>query len=132
VIAMGGYNTFCEILSFDKPALIVPRSQPRLEQTIRAMNAQRLGLASVLEYPDQDRQKTPDPAVMALAIKDLLNRPPPSHACIPSLLDGLPNINLVLGDDLSSPRRRYRHQEQISPIGLPAGLASGLGQEVAG
>ena len=26
VVAMGGYNTFCEILSFDKPALIVPRT----------------------------------------------------------------------------------------------------------
>ena len=24
VVAMGGYNTFCEILSFDKPAVIVP------------------------------------------------------------------------------------------------------------
>src|SRR5271168_2343705 len=24
VVAMGGYNTFCEILSFDKPALIMP------------------------------------------------------------------------------------------------------------
>ncbi len=28
VVAMGGYNTFCEILSFDKPALIVPRNSP--------------------------------------------------------------------------------------------------------
>lgn len=36
VVAMGGYNTFCEILSFDKPALIVPRVKPRLEQAIRA------------------------------------------------------------------------------------------------
>ena len=26
VVAMGGYNTYCEILSFDKPALIVPRT----------------------------------------------------------------------------------------------------------
>ena len=25
VIAMGGYNTLCEVLSFGKPALIVPR-----------------------------------------------------------------------------------------------------------
>ena len=33
---MGGYNTYCEILSFDKPALIVPRMRPRLEQLIRA------------------------------------------------------------------------------------------------
>jgi len=31
VIAMGGYNTFCEILSFDKRALIVPRTAPRLD-----------------------------------------------------------------------------------------------------
>src|SRR5262249_44800360 len=35
VVAMGGYNTFCEILSFDKRALIVPRTAPRLEQFIR-------------------------------------------------------------------------------------------------
>ena len=39
VVAMGGYNTFCEILSFDKKALIVPRTRPRLEQFIRAARA---------------------------------------------------------------------------------------------
>ena len=39
VVAMGGYNTFCEILSFDKRALIVPRTEPRLEQYIRAERA---------------------------------------------------------------------------------------------
>jgi len=32
VIAMGGYNTFCEILSLDKPAVIAPRTSQRLEQ----------------------------------------------------------------------------------------------------
>ncbi len=48
VVAMGGYNTFCEILSFDKPALIVPRTVPRLEQYIRATRAQELGLVRVL------------------------------------------------------------------------------------
>ena len=26
VVSMGGYNTYCEIMSFDKPALIVPRT----------------------------------------------------------------------------------------------------------
>jgi predicted glycosyltransferase len=36
VVAMGGYNTFCEILSFDKRALIVPRTRPRMEQDLRA------------------------------------------------------------------------------------------------
>ena len=39
VVAMGGYNTYCEILSFDKPALIVPRVRPREEQLIRARRA---------------------------------------------------------------------------------------------
>ena len=46
VVAMGGYNTFCEILSFDKPALIVPRTAPRLEQYIRAQRAAELGLVA--------------------------------------------------------------------------------------
>ena len=44
VVAMGGYNTFCEILSFDKPALILPRTAPRLEQYIRAQRAAELGI----------------------------------------------------------------------------------------
>ena len=48
VVAMGGYNTFCEILSLDKRALIVPRTQPRLEQHIRAVEAERLGLVRML------------------------------------------------------------------------------------
>ena len=48
VVAMGGYNTFCEILSFDKRALIVPRTKPRMEQYIRAARGQELGLCRVL------------------------------------------------------------------------------------
>ncbi|MFD0937955.1 glycosyltransferase family protein, partial [Methylobacterium trifolii] len=48
IVAMGGYNTFCEILSFDKRAILVPRTRPRREQEIRAVAAQALGLARVL------------------------------------------------------------------------------------
>ncbi len=36
VISMGGYNTLCEILSQQTPALIIPRETPRQEQLIRA------------------------------------------------------------------------------------------------
>ena len=36
VISMGGYNTVCEILTQERPALIVPREAPRKEQLIRA------------------------------------------------------------------------------------------------
>lgn len=52
VIAMGGYNTVCEILSFEKQALIVPRVQPRQEQLIRAQRLTEMGLVNML-HPDQ-------------------------------------------------------------------------------
>jgi predicted glycosyltransferase len=36
VVAMSGYNTVCEILSFERPAILVPRVSPSQEQLIRA------------------------------------------------------------------------------------------------
>ena len=45
VVAMGGYNTVMAVLSFRKPALIVPRTRPRAEQWIRA---ERLAAAKLL------------------------------------------------------------------------------------
>src|SRR5262249_43566698 len=52
VVAMGGYNTVCEVLSFGKPTLIVPRVSPRREQLIRAERLRALGLLDVLQ-PDE-------------------------------------------------------------------------------
>jgi len=52
IIAMGGYNTICEALSFDKHALIVPRVKPEPEQWIRAQRLRDLGLVEVL-HPAQ-------------------------------------------------------------------------------
>ncbi len=88
VVAMGGYNTFCEILSFNKPALIVPRTRPRLEQYIRAVEAERLGLVKMLSEDDARR----DPRRMAAALKALPTQPPPSQVVVPGLLDGLDAI----------------------------------------
>lgn len=48
VVAMGGYNTVCEVLSYNKRALIVPRIRPRVEQWIRAVCLQRLGRMDVM------------------------------------------------------------------------------------
>ena len=90
VASMGGYNTFCEILSFDKRALIVPRHTPRFEQTIRAEAAQRLGLTRTLPEPDEDTRG--DPAVMASALRALPSQSPPSARPIPGMLAGLENI----------------------------------------
>ena len=88
VVAMGGYNTFCEILSFDKPALVVPRTVPRKEQFIRAMRAQELGLLSML--PDDGMRNA---SVMATALRHLPQQTRPSEVVVPGLLDGLPNVN---------------------------------------
>ena len=52
VVAMGGYNTTCEVLSFGTRALIVPRVKPRREQLIRAERLQQMGLIDML-HPDQ-------------------------------------------------------------------------------
>lgn len=90
IVAMGGYNTFCELLSFDRPALIVPRTRPRLEQYIRARQAEQLGLARMLaEEDNEDDTKRRDPLRMARAISALKAQKRPSEVVVPGLLDGL-------------------------------------------
>lgn len=54
VVAMGGYNTVWEVVSMEKPLLVVPRVAPRLEQAIRARRLAELGVLDVL-MPDQLR-----------------------------------------------------------------------------
>ncbi len=48
VIAMGGYNTTTEVLSYGKPLLMVPRVWPRREQLERAERFAALGLLDYL------------------------------------------------------------------------------------
>ncbi|MFQ5566755.1 MAG: glycosyltransferase family protein [Paracoccaceae bacterium] len=88
VVAMGGYNTFCEILSMDKPAIIAPRTRPRREQIIRATAAEGLGLVRMLS-----RERDGDDArAMIAAIRALARQRRPSEVRIPGLLSGLPTI----------------------------------------
>lgn len=54
VIAMGGYNTVCEILATDTPALVVPREKPRLEQLIRARGLHEAGALEFLRAEETD------------------------------------------------------------------------------
>ena len=88
IIAMGGYNTFCEILSVDRPAIIAPRVKPRREQLIRARAAEHLGLVRMLHEPRDGAS----PAVMATAIRALATQRRPSVVQIPGLLSGLETI----------------------------------------
>jgi predicted glycosyltransferase len=91
VVAMGGYNTFCEVLSLDKRALIVPRTAPRLEQHIRTSRAAELGLVTMLS--DDGKY---DPAVMAAALRALPWQRRPSEALVPGMLEGLDNVSRLV------------------------------------
>ena len=88
IVAMGGYNTFCEILSLDKKAIIVPRTKPRLEQYIRASRAQELGLVQMLV----DDGSRPVEAMIS-ALRALPQQRKPSEVVVPGLLEGLTNVN---------------------------------------
>lgn len=52
VLAMGGYNTVCELLTCGSRAVIVPRVRPGQEQSIRAERMSALGLLKML-HPEQ-------------------------------------------------------------------------------
>ncbi|MCV3273343.1 glycosyltransferase family protein [Roseobacter sinensis] len=68
VVAMGGYNSVCEVLSLGRPALIVPRVAPRLEQILRAERLASAGLIDMI---------TPD-ALTAAALSDWMVQPTPA------------------------------------------------------
>ncbi|ASP32010.1 glycosyltransferase family protein [Labrenzia sp. VG12] len=93
IVGMGGYNTFCEILSFDKPTLMVPRVVPRREQAIRAERAEKSGLLKVLPI-----DRYPDPDLMAAALSELPEMASPSSAGVDNLLGGLEIISSRVGE----------------------------------
>lgn len=91
VVSMGGYNTVCELLSFDKDALIVPRVDPKPEQWIRAKRLCDLGFVDVLRPEELTpaalgkwlaREKKPRLSIRSSVDLDGLRR-------IPAMLDGL-------------------------------------------
>ncbi|MHA7278032.1 glycosyltransferase family protein [Arthrobacter sp. Hz1] len=52
IVSMGGYNSVCEIMSTNTPALVVPRVSPRSEQLIRAESLARHELTDMC-HPDE-------------------------------------------------------------------------------
>ena len=103
VVCMGGYNTFCEVLSFDKRAVIVPRTVPRLEQWLRASRAEELGLVRMLE----ETRDGMTPQSMIKAIRALPSQGKPSDAGADGLLDGLDYVikrtRTLMGTDAPNP-----------------------------
>jgi len=84
VVSMGGYNSVTAILSFGKPALIVPRTVPRTEQWVRARRLEQSGWVTTL-HPEL---LGPEP------IRDWLHNPvvrAPTQGCVD--LNGLERIH---------------------------------------
>jgi predicted glycosyltransferase len=111
VVAMGGYNTTCEILAAGARALIVPRVQPRREQLIRAQALAKRGAVDMLR-PDR---------LSAEALSEWLaaggSRPAPA----PIDLGGLERLPALL-DDVLAPTgaragRRASHHGRFTTAG---------------
>jgi predicted glycosyltransferase len=104
VVAMAGYNTFCEILSLDKRAILVPRVRPRREQVMRAMRAAELDLVHTL-----DPEVPQEPEVMTAALRNLLRQPAPSERHAAAMLNGLDVITELVAERAGRPvARRMR------------------------
>jgi predicted glycosyltransferase len=91
VISMGGYNTVAEVLSFEKPALIVPRAT---EQSVRADRLRELGLVDVLSLD----------SLRPSALTEWLSRdvaPPQVHQRID--FNGLSRLPRLLEEVLAGP-----------------------------
>lgn len=102
VVSLGGYNTFCEVLSLNKRCIMVPRVTPRAEQLLRADTARKLGLVQVIS----PYELTPERITEALA--HLPEQPLPASHRIPGLLDGLRKINAKVGRLLLNGKNPHR------------------------
>lgn len=68
-ISMAGYNTVCELMALGTPAVVVPRTYPRVEQLLRAEAFANLGLLRVV------RPEALSPATLRREVELQLNAP---------------------------------------------------------
>lgn len=115
IVAMGGYNTICEILSLSKRAVIVPRVQPVQEQLIRAERMAEFGLFKAI-HPDV---LTPENLMKAVCeqLNDISNHLP----AISRLdLDALPRItkylSALLSGEVHLQQDRYSYQSYLEQV----------------
>jgi predicted glycosyltransferase len=101
VVSRGGYNSVCEILSLDRPSVIVPRETfngvEDTEQLMRARALEQRGLVHVV------REAELTPARLLESVNTLLETPLPAGKALG--LDGLPVVAAALEGLLSDPSR---------------------------
>ncbi|OLC67378.1 MAG: hypothetical protein AUH69_04495 [Actinobacteria bacterium 13_1_40CM_4_65_12] len=84
VVSMGGYNAVCEVLSAERPTIIVPRERPRKEQLLRAQALQRRGVARMIHPAELSADR------LVKEVTSLLDHPPGPGA--PVDMNGLPRV----------------------------------------
>jgi len=97
VLSMGGYNTICEILSQRRPAVIVPRVQPRREQWIRSSRLAKLGLV---------RSVHPSDATPERLVQEVLSSLDTESAAAPTMplaFEGLHSLSALLSTHVVRP-----------------------------
>jgi len=84
VVSQAGYNTVCELLSFSRRAILVPRSKPVREQLIRARLMAQRGFFECIEPQDLT------PEILISKVLEALNSSSVTSSTME--LDGLPVI----------------------------------------
>jgi len=107
VVGMCGYNTFCEVLSFNRKALFVPRTTPRQEQYIRASRARELGMCEMLTPEEASIPRT-----MADALRSLPSGSSPAERLRPDDMNGL---NIICDDVEELASRTKGRLSKIKP-----------------
>jgi predicted glycosyltransferase len=96
IVAMAGYNTVCDVLSYRSPAVFVPRSGPNLEQSLRADRLERWNAAEILRPSELSSRE------MANSIRSVISRGEPPLP--PVSLDGFENALNVFDTTLAQAR----------------------------
>lgn len=91
VVCMGGYNTICEVLTQQTPALIIPRETPRQEQLIRAKRLKSKGLLDFIPWTEVTSQ-----LLRAKILSLLQNQQQYKHTISSFKLSGLDTIRARL------------------------------------
>ncbi len=109
VVSMGGYNTVCEILSFERPAIVVPRVAPRKEQLIRAQALHERGLIRMIPHDHLSPRRLLD------ELNHLLKDPPRMSGGLS--MDGLAAVAEELQTLLTPSRLSPRGGVASAPVG---------------
>jgi predicted glycosyltransferase len=77
VVSMAGYNTCCDLLTFRRPSVLIPRRGPSREQAIRAGRFAQWGVAATVQ-PDQSSPERLSAAIASALDGSLPPAPPAS------------------------------------------------------